>query len=184
MSGETVFIGYGSNFGDRQEICDRALTLMGLLPHSRVTGISSYYETEPIDPNHILGQIWFYNGVVRIETSIKPRSLLDILQETEKALGRDQTHRAGPRTIDFDILFYGQEIINEPGLTIPHPRLHTRGFVLIPMVELDPTWHHPVLNQTIKELLDRLEDSSQVRKLDMVPGSKYSARPGCSTPFS
>lgn len=181
MSGDTVFIGFGSNVGDRQEICDRAVALMGLLPHSCQTGVSSYYETEPVDPNQLLGSTWFYNGIVRIETYIKPRSLLGILQETERALGRDQTNRAGPRTMDFDILFYGESIISEPGLTIPHPRLHLRRFVLEPMVELDASWRHPVLNQTMQELLSLVTDPAQVRKLDIVPGSKYTIRPNCST---
>jgi 2-amino-4-hydroxy-6-hydroxymethyldihydropteridine diphosphokinase len=180
MSVETVFIGFGSNLGDRQEYCDRAVALMGLLPRSRVTGVSSYYESEPIDPMNTLGPTWFYNGVVRIETSLLPIRLLDILHETERALGRDEEHRAGPRTIDFDILFVGQHNIQETGLTVPHPRLHLRRFVLEPLVELDADWIHPSLHCPVKELLASLADSGQVKKLDILPGTKYGSRPACS----
>ncbi len=182
MSQEIVLIGFGSNVGDRQEFCDRAVALMNLLPLSRVTGVSSYYESEPVDPEHTLGPIWFYNGVVRIETSLNPIRLLDILHETERALGRDEEHRSGPRTIDFDILFVGQQVIHETGLTVPHPRLHLRRFVLEPLVEVDPDWNHPVFHRSVKELLDSLTETGQVRKLDMIPGTKYGSRPVCSRP--
>ena len=182
MSQEIVFIGFGSNVGDRQEFCDRAVALMNLLPLSRVTGVSSYYESEPIDPTGTLGPTWFFNGVVRIETSLSPKRLLDILHETERALGRDEEHRAGPRTIDFDILFVGQHIIHEAGFTVPHPRLHLRRFVLEPLVELDADWNHPALHRSVKELLESLTETSQVRKLDMIPGTKYGSRPACSRP--
>lgn len=182
MTSETVFIGFGSNLGDRQEWCDRAITLMGLLPHSRLVGVSSYYETEPVDPNATLGATWFYNGVVKLETVLAPRNLLEICRETERALGRDENNRNGPRTIDFDILFYGEQIIQEPGMTIPHPRLHRRRFVLEPLVEIAPDWVHPVLKKTIKELRQQLHDQNHVRKLDLVPGSRVGSRPTCSLP--
>jgi len=184
MSFETVFIGFGSNLGDRQELCDRAVALINLLPLSRVTGVSSYYESEPIDPHGMLGTTWFYNGVIRLETSLNPPKLLDILQETERALGRDDTNRAGPRTMDFDILLFGQQTIKEPGLTIPHPRLHLRQFVLEPLVEIDPTYMHPTLHCTINELLDALKDTSRVNKLSIQPGVKYGSRPACAVPPS
>jgi 2-amino-4-hydroxy-6-hydroxymethyldihydropteridine diphosphokinase len=182
MSQEIVFIGFGSNVGDRQEFCDRAVALMNLLPLSRVTGVSSYYESEPIDPERTLGPTWFYNGVVRIETSLSPIRLLDILHETEQALGRDDAHRSGPRTIDFDILFVSQHIIHETGLIVPHPRLHLRRFVLEPLVEVDADWNHPSFHRSVKELLESLTETSQVRKLDIVHGTKYASRPACSRP--
>ena len=184
MPQETIFIGFGSNVGDRQELCDRALALMHLLPLSQVTGVSSYYETEPIDPEGKLGDCWFYNGVVRLETSLSPTRLLDILQETERSLGRDETNRQGPRTMDFDILLFGQHHINQPGLTVPHLRLHQRRFVLEPFVELDPVCRHPTLHRSMKELLDALDDVSQVKKLAITPGAKYPSRPTCSVPPS
>ena len=182
MAQEIVFIAFGSNVGDRQELCDRAVALMNLLPRSCVTGVSSYYESEPIDPQGILGTTWFYNGVVRVETSLSAQRLLDILQETERALGRDGDNRCGPRTMDFDIIFFGQHVIDQPGITVPHPRLHQRRFVLEPLVELDPDWIHPVFHRSVKELLASLADTSQVRKLDVIPGSKYGPRPACSGP--
>jgi 2-amino-4-hydroxy-6-hydroxymethyldihydropteridine diphosphokinase len=182
MAQEVVFIAFGSNVGDRQEMCDRAVALMNLLPLSRVTGVSSYYESEPVDPQGILGPTWFINGVVRLETSLKSQRLLDILQESERALGRDEDHRQGPRTMDFDIVFFGQQVIEQPGLTVPHPRLHLRRFVLEPLVEVDPDWNHPVFHRSVKELLESLADTSVVNKLDVIPGAKYGSRPSCSGP--
>ena len=86
------------------------------------------------------------------------------------------------RPIDLDLLFYGQRIIETPLLTIPHPRLHQRRFVLVPMAELDPDWIHPQYEQTVQALLDRLTDSHHVRKLDVVPGSHFATRPSCALP--
>ena len=182
MSQEIVFIAFGSNAGDRQELCDRAVALMNLLPRSRVTGVSSYYESEPIDPQGILGPTWFYNGVVKLETSLSAQRLLVILQETERALGREEENRRGPRTMDFDIIFFGQQVIEQSGLTVPHPRLHQRRFVLEPLVELDPSWNHPVFHRSVKELLESLADTSRVNKLNLLPGAKYGSRPACTGP--
>ena len=181
---ETVFIGFGSNLGDRQEFCDRALSLMKLLPQARFVAASSYYETQPIDPDGILGPIWFYNGVVKIETLLSPIKLSEICRETERALGRDDENRSGPRTIDLDLLFYGQQIIGQGNLVIPHPRLHLRRFVLEPLVELAPDWLHPQFNRTVKELLTDLNDGSQVRKLDLLPGARFGNQPTCSARLS
>ncbi|HBH81687.1 MAG TPA: 2-amino-4-hydroxy-6-hydroxymethyldihydropteridine diphosphokinase, partial [Nitrospira sp.] len=144
---ETVFIGFGSNVGDRVDYCDRAVTLLNLLPHSRLQGVSLLYETEPVRDRTDPGAGWFLNGVVQLETDIAPHSLVAMLQEIERALGRDDDQRSGPRTMDLDILFYGARRIDEPGLTVPHPRLHQRRFVLMPLNELDPFWVHPTLNQ-------------------------------------
>ncbi len=182
MSVETVFIAFGSNQGDRQDFCDRAVALMRLLPHSTLTGVSSYYETEPIDMARGHEATWFYNGVVRLETQLQPEHLLAICLETERGLGRGPGPRNVSRPIDLDVLFYGQRIIETPTVTIPHPRLHQRRFVLEPMVELDPDWIHPQYEQTMQALLDRLTDTHHVRKLDVVPGSHFATRPSCSLP--
>lgn len=179
MKTETVFIGFGSNVEDRLDYCERAVALMKLLPHSRYTGVSSYYETEPIDPEGCLGAIWFYNGVVQIETTLAPQRLALICRETERALGRDEHNRRGPRTIDLDILFYGQHVIHESALSIPHPRLHLRRFVLEPMMELAPTWRHPELNLTMSDLCARVDDRALVRRLARVPGAHGASRPSC-----
>jgi 2-amino-4-hydroxy-6-hydroxymethyldihydropteridine diphosphokinase len=179
---ETVFIGFGSNVGDRVDWCDRAVTLLSLLPHSRLLGVSLLYETEPVRDRIDPGEGWFLNGVVQLETNIASRSLLTTLQEIERALGRDNDKRSGPRTIDLDILFYGKHVIKEPGLTIPHPRLHQRRFVLMPMNELDPLWVHPTLNQSMAQLLTDAKDHSQVRLLFPQPSTRYGSRPACSSP--
>ena len=179
---ETVFIGFGSNVGDRVDYCDRAVTLLSLLPHSRLMGVSLLYETEPVRGETDPGDGWFLNGVVQIETDIAPQSLLAILQEIERSLGRDEENRSGPRTIDLDILFYGERVIQEPGLTIPHPRLQDRRFVLMPLNELDPLWVHPVLQQSVARLLAQVKDQAHVQLLFPQPSTKYGSRPTCSSP--
>lgn len=178
----TAFIGFGSNVGNRIDYCDRAVTLLSLLPHSRLDALSSLYETEPVDDGAAPGPEWFLNGVAQIETNIAPKSLLEICREVERALGRDQKNRKGPRTLDLDLLLYDDCIFNEPDLTIPHPRLHQRRFVLAPLVELDPDRRHPVLAQSLRDLLARLDEASVVRRLDPQPNSHYGSRPACSPP--
>ena len=180
MGRETVFIGFGSNVGDRLDFCDRAVTLLGLLPHSQLLGVSMLYETEPVNDHAQPGDGWFLNGVVQIETDIAPKSLLDILREIERALGRDEALRSGPRTIDLDILFYGQQTIDEPDLVVPHPRMHHRRFVLMPLSELDPLFIHPVRQRTISQLLAEAEKQPEVRLLFPQPSTRYGSRPACS----
>jgi len=181
MSRETVFIGFGSNQGDRRDLCDRAVTLLSLLPHSQMTGVSSLYEAEPIvDSRSDPGSQWFLNGVVRLETELAPHSLLDVCREIESALGRDHEHRGGARTMDLDVLFYGAQIIDHGGVTVPHPRLHLRRFVLTPLAELDPGWTHPTLGQTTTALLAAVRDSSVVRRIESA-GLRYGSRPTCTS---
>jgi 2-amino-4-hydroxy-6-hydroxymethyldihydropteridine diphosphokinase len=182
MGRETVFIGFGSNVGDRLDFCDRAVTLLSLLPHSQLLGVSMLYETEPVNDHARPGDGWFLNGVVQIETDITPKSLLDILREIERALGRDEDHRSGPRTIDLDILFYGHRLIEEPDLVIPHPRMHQRRFVLMPLSELDPLFIHPSLQRTISQLLAEAGKQPEVRLLFPQPSTRYGSRPACSPP--
>ncbi|GDX88675.1 MAG: 2-amino-4-hydroxy-6-hydroxymethyldihydropteridine diphosphokinase [Nitrospiraceae bacterium] len=182
MGRETVFIGFGSNVGDRLDFCDRAVTLLSLLPHSQLLGVSLLYETEPVNDHAQPGDGWFLNGVVRIETDITPNSLLTILREIERALGRDEENRSGPRTIDLDILFYGQRIIDEPDLAVPHPRMHQRRFVLMPLNELDPLFLHPSLQRTVSQLLAEAEKQPEVRLLFPQTSTRYGSRPTCSQP--
>ncbi|MCK6501038.1 MAG: 2-amino-4-hydroxy-6-hydroxymethyldihydropteridine diphosphokinase, partial [Nitrospira sp.] len=141
----TAFIGFGSNLGNRVDFCDRAVTLLSLLPHSRLHAVSSLYETEPVDDGAAPGPEWFLNGVVQIETDIAPKSLLEVCREIERALGRDPEYRRGPRTLDLDLLLYDDAVLDEPDLILPHPRLHQRRFVLTPLAELDPDRRHPVI---------------------------------------
>jgi 2-amino-4-hydroxy-6-hydroxymethyldihydropteridine diphosphokinase len=178
---ETVYIGFGSNVGDRLDFCDRAVTLLSLLPHSQVTGISLLYETEPVLDHARPGDGWFLNGVVQLDTDITPRSLLTILREIERSLGRDEGNRSGPRTIDLDILFYGTRVIQEADLVVPHPRLQDRRFVLMPLNELDPLLVHPLLQRTATQLLADSKDQSEVCLLFPQPSTRYGSRQSCSS---
>jgi 2-amino-4-hydroxy-6-hydroxymethyldihydropteridine diphosphokinase len=178
---ETVFIGFGSNLGNRVDFCDRAVTLLSLLPHSQVLAVSSLYETEPVPDAGTPGEGWFLNGVVQIETDVTPKSLLEICREIERSLGRDPGHRSGPRTLDLDLLFYGDRVFQEQDLTIPHPRLHLRRFVLEPLVEIEPALVHPVLKQSVRQLLAQLTDRHQVRRMNPQPSTRYGSRPVCSS---
>jgi len=162
MARETVYIGFGSNVGDRIDFCDRAVTLLSLLPHSLVTGVSLLYETEPVKDKVDPGEDWFLNGVLQLETEIAPRSLLDLLREIERSLGRDDDHRSGPRTIDLDILLYDQDVIEKRTLKVPHPELHKRRFVLLPLAELAPQVVHPQLGQSVSTLLATVKDNKRV----------------------
>ncbi|MDO8547232.1 MAG: 2-amino-4-hydroxy-6-hydroxymethyldihydropteridine diphosphokinase, partial [Nitrospirales bacterium] len=115
-----AYIGIGSNLGDRRDLCSRALGLLGMLPHSRLIAHASAYETEPV--GDVGGA--FVNLVARVDTELPVRRLLLILQETERGLGRDIDRRSGPRTMDIDLLFYGDEVIHDGELVVPHARLH------------------------------------------------------------
>ncbi|HEU4684175.1 MAG TPA: 2-amino-4-hydroxy-6-hydroxymethyldihydropteridine diphosphokinase [Nitrospira sp.] len=181
---ETVFIGFGSNVGNRLDFCDRAVTLLSLLPHSEVIAVSPLYETEPVLDGAQPGEGWFLNGVVRMKTDVAPRSLLALCREIERSLGRDEENRKGPRTLDLDMLFYGQQVIDEPDFSVPHPRLPQRRFVLVPLNDLDPGWIHPVQHRTIAELLADTPDRSTVRRLEPQPSTKYGSQPAGRPPGS
>jgi 2-amino-4-hydroxy-6-hydroxymethyldihydropteridine diphosphokinase len=177
-----AYIGIGSNLGDRRDFCSRALGLLGMLPRSALTGYSSAYETEPV--GDVGGP--FLNLVARVETELPVDRLLEILLETERGLGRNLGDRKGPRTIDLDLLFYGDQVINEPGhneVRVPHPRLHLRRFVLAPLAELAPNLCHPVLKETVSALLQGIRDSHSVRRLPnlVVPWSRERERCGLPT---
>jgi 2-amino-4-hydroxy-6-hydroxymethyldihydropteridine diphosphokinase len=177
---ETVYIGFGSNVGNRVDFCDRAVRLLSLLPHSQLAGVSLLYETEPVKDRVNPGDGWFLNGVVQLETEIAPQSLMTMLREIERSLGRDEDNRSGPRTLDLDILFYGERVIDEPGLTVPHLRLHLRRFVLMPLSELAPLFVHPTRLRSVNQMLAEAPDESEVRLLFPQPSTIYGSRPICS----
>ena len=131
-----AFVGLGSNLGDREKTIARAVELLAESDHVDVVAVSSLRETEPWGP---VEQPPYLNGAVELETDLPPRALLDVLLAVEQAFGRDRTgERWGPRTIDLDLLLYDSVEVDEPGLTVPHPRLHERRFALEPLAELAP----------------------------------------------
>ena len=131
----TAFVGIGSNLGDREAHLSRAIELLSAEDGIEVSGVSQIRETEPMGP---VEQGPFLNGAVRVQTALAPRELLDRLLGIEQQLGRVRRERYGPRTIDLDLLLYGDEVVDEPGLTVPHPRLQERRFALEPLSDLDP----------------------------------------------
>ena len=154
-----VFIGVGSNLGNRRAYYQKALDLLADLPQTSIVRCSSLYETEPIGE----AKNWYVNGVVELETGLSPQQLLSRLQKIESALGRKRAKKWASRTIDLDILLFDQQIVNQERLKIPHPEMHRRRFVLLPLSELAPQLTHPLLGSTVTELLAGLADDKQVR---------------------
>jgi 2-amino-4-hydroxy-6-hydroxymethyldihydropteridine diphosphokinase len=136
----TAFVGIGSNLGDREENLRRAVELLSAEDGIDVTAVSAIRETDPMGP---VEQGPFLNGAIRIETDLAPRQLLERLLGIEQSLGRVRAERWGPRTIDLDLLLYDDLYVDEPGLTVPHPRLHERRFALEPLADLAPSLEIP-----------------------------------------
>ena len=135
-----AFVGVGANLGDRRSTIETAIERLGAVEGVEVTAVSSLRETDPVG---VVEQPRFLNGAVELETTLSAHDLLDALLEVERGLGRVRGERWGPRTIDLDLLLYGDEVVDEPGLRIPHPRLHERRFVLEPLAELAPSLSVP-----------------------------------------
>ncbi len=158
-----VFIALGSNQGDRELNLLRAIAEIGKLEQTRITALSGFYDTEPVGT---VEQPNFLNGVLRLETSLPPRQLLAELQRIEtEVFRRKRDIPWGPRPMDLDILLYGELIIEEEGLVIPHPRLHERRFVLAPLAEIAPGQLHPRLGKRVDELLQLLPPGERVTRV-------------------
>ena len=154
-----VFVGIGSNEGDRLANISRAIQQLGQSPGVRLIQLATIQETEPVGPPQGL----FLNTVVELETVLSPRELLGLVKRLERELGRLPTaHRWGPRPIDLDLLLYDDQAISEQDLLIPHPQLHARRFVLEPLAQLAPELIHPVRKQTIAQLLHQCSNPSSL----------------------
>jgi 2-amino-4-hydroxy-6-hydroxymethyldihydropteridine diphosphokinase len=155
-----VYLSLGSNVGDREiQLRD---SVRRLVANGRVVAVSSFYETEPVE---FTDQAWFLNCVAALETTETPEQLLMALLHIEQQMGRQRIQKKGPRTIDIDILLFDEAIVDSPALTIPHPAMHQRRFVLEPLAEIAPEVRHPVLKKTVRELLDALPAGQIVRRV-------------------
>lgn len=148
---EKVYISVGSNLGNRESYLERAKSLIAKLPKTRFIRSSTIHETEPVGGPP---QGKYLNAVWEIETGLPARELKSELKKIEEKLGRKPSFQNAPREIDLDLIFFGQQIVEEADLKIPHPRLYERTFVLKPLCELAPDWIHPKMKKTIRELLN------------------------------
>jgi 2-amino-4-hydroxy-6-hydroxymethyldihydropteridine diphosphokinase len=148
-----VAIALGSNLGDREaQLRGAVASLAPVFTHLRV---SSFYETDPVDVPE--AQPMFLNAAATGESELSARAVLDALQAVEQQFGRERPYVGAPRTIDLDLILYGESVIDAPGLTVPHPRFRERRFVLEPLAEIAADWVDPVTGKTIRELLDVLD---------------------------
>jgi 2-amino-4-hydroxy-6-hydroxymethyldihydropteridine diphosphokinase len=159
-----VYLSLGSNVGDREAQLQDALAKLAAV--GSVVATSSFYETEPVE---FTRQPWFLNCAIALETNKTPEQLMAAILRIEEEMGRRRVQKKGPRSIDIDILLFGDTIINHPELTIPHPAIQQRRFVLEPLAEIAPELLHPVLKKTIGELLDSLPPGQVVKRLKPKP---------------
>jgi 2-amino-4-hydroxy-6-hydroxymethyldihydropteridine diphosphokinase len=159
-----VYLSLGSNVGDREAQLQAARARLAAV--GRVVAESSCYETEPVE---FTQQPWFLNCALALETGKAPQELMAAILQIEVEMGRRRVQKKGPRAIDIDILLFDGAIVDSPDLTIPHPAMHQRRFVLDPLAEIAPEIIHPVLKKTIRELRDALPPGQAVRKLESEP---------------
>jgi 2-amino-4-hydroxy-6-hydroxymethyldihydropteridine diphosphokinase len=157
-----AYIGLGANVGDRAAFLSQALALLEIPGKLEVLRRAGFYETEPVGNED---QPWFLNTVAEIDTVLSPHLLLAHTQWIERRMGRLQREPWGPREIDLDILLFGDQILDTVELKIPHPELHRRRFVLVPMCELAPQWMHPISRRSMRDLLTSLDDTKRVKLL-------------------
>ena len=162
MNGITCYIGIGSNLGNVLENCRHAVENLSQSKGIEITRVSSFYKTEPVG---IENQNLFINAVMEIKTALSARNLFQSLQNVEKDMGRRWEIKGGPRIIDLDFLFYGQEIIQDADLIVPHPEIQKRRFVLEPLCEIASYFIHPVFGVSIRGLKDRLNDNKMVEMI-------------------
>jgi 2-amino-4-hydroxy-6-hydroxymethyldihydropteridine diphosphokinase len=155
-----VYLSLGSNVGDRAANLNAAIGRLDSL--GNVVAVSSFYETEPVE---CTAQPWFLNCAVKLDTERMPKQVLRGILEIEQGMGRRRAERKGPRTIDIDIVLFGNSVIAAQGLTIPHQAMHTRRFVLEPMAEIAPEERHPVFKRSMRELRDALPAGQTVKRL-------------------
>lgn len=155
-----VYLSLGSNIGDRARNLENAINR--LRDFGKVISVSSFYETEPVE---FTAQPWFLNCAVALDTEKMPKQLLAAILDLEQEMGRRRIQNKGPRSIDIDVLLFGNSVVDTPTLTIPHPALHERRFVLEPLAEIAPDVRHPVFKRTIRELRDALPPGQAVRRL-------------------
>lgn len=161
---DQIYLSLGSNLGDRIENVKNALQSLSSSDEIKVISSSSFYETEPMG---VTDQPRYINAAAKIETSLTPRALLKEVKSLEKAMGRRETFRWGPRVIDIDILLFGDIVVSEKGLNIPHPAMEKRAFVMIPLSEIGSAARHPVTGRTIGEMASGLSSQGIIRKLDI-----------------
>jgi 2-amino-4-hydroxy-6-hydroxymethyldihydropteridine diphosphokinase len=156
---KTAYLSLGSNLGNREKNLREAVERLG--EFGEVSAVSSFYETEPVE---FTEQPWFLNMTVRLETELMPRQLLSAILKIEIEMGRRRTHPKGPRLIDIDIVLLGDTVMNDRALTIPHPAMQERKFVLAPLAEIAAEVKHPVLQKTVREMLAELQDGPVVKR--------------------
>jgi 2-amino-4-hydroxy-6-hydroxymethyldihydropteridine diphosphokinase len=156
-----VYLSLGSNVGNRAANLNAAIERLRSL--GTVEEVSSFYETEPVE---FTAQPWFLNCAVKLDTEKMPKQLLAGILDVEQQMGRRRTQKKGPRAIDIDVLLFGNSIIDTKGLTVPHPAMHERRFVLEPLAEIAPDVRHPVFKRTVRELRDALPPGQAVRKIN------------------
>ena len=157
----TAFIGMGANLGDRAGHLSGAAASLGEQRGVRIVRGSRVYETAPVG---VTDQPEFLNAVLQVETDLTPRALMDLLLQVERQFGRVRREKWGPRSLDLDLLLYGNRVICDTGLEVPHPHLHERDFVLVPLCDLCPDGRHPVLKETFRTLKQSLGTCGRIRQ--------------------